>query len=366
MDDTVLLATTRETMRKKLDILLQFCDTYGMKINESKTKFFVICGNQSDRESFELGDFVVEPCEQYVYLGSPFTCDGSVSSSVKAHANTKMAHVNKFVSFLKKNNDVPLIVKKRIFDAALMSTLLYGCESWLNADLRPVVKIYNLCMKQLLGVRGTTCNEMCYVELGYPPLKELVRSKQRKFFETIWQQRSNMTDDPLIFAINVTLNERYNTKTFVSDLLFHHKDDIAVAMESLKQNIILSDSSRKITYKEINPALTRHELYTCRHGVREDHRLSFSRFRLSAHWLAVEVGRWNRRGRGRLPLAERLCPCGMVQTEHHVIHECPLSQHIRDAYGLTGITNLFSGTFDNATVCSIINSVLNLYSQNQP
>ena len=149
-------------------------------------------------------------------------------------------------------------------------------------------------------------------------------------------------------------------------LLFHHKDDIVVGMETLKQNISLSDSSRNITYKEMNPDLTVHDVYTCRHGVREDHRISFSRFRLSAHWLAVEVGRWNRRGHGRLPLEERLCPCGMVQTEDHVINECPFSQHIRDTYGLIGLYNLFCGTFEIATVCSIVNSVLNLYSQNQP
>ena len=81
-----------------------------MKIKESNTIFCCCFGSQSDREPFELGDFVVQPCEQYMYLGSPFTCDGSISSSVKVHTNIKMAHVNKFVSFPRKNNDVPFIV----------------------------------------------------------------------------------------------------------------------------------------------------------------------------------------------------------------------------------------------------------------
>ncbi len=73
--------------------------------------------------------------------------------------------------FLKKNSDIPFVVKKRIFDAAFMSAILYGCESWLNADLRPVTKLYNLCIKQLLGVRTTSCNDLCYVEFDYPPLR---------------------------------------------------------------------------------------------------------------------------------------------------------------------------------------------------
>ena len=124
---------------------------------------------------------MVESCTRYTYLGSIFTADGFVSSSVAAHAQSRVAHVNKFVSFLHKNNDIPFIVKKRVVDAALMSAILYGCESWLNADLRPVVKLYNWGLKLLLGVRKTTCNDICYTELGYLPLQDLVRSRRESF-----------------------------------------------------------------------------------------------------------------------------------------------------------------------------------------
>ncbi|MPC81345.1 hypothetical protein E2C01_075955 [Portunus trituberculatus] len=63
----------------------------------------------------------------YIYLGSPFTSDGSVSSALKVHAKTILSHVLKFVSFVKKNNVVPFVVKRRVFDAALLSCLLDGC-----------------------------------------------------------------------------------------------------------------------------------------------------------------------------------------------------------------------------------------------
>ena len=36
----------------------------------------------------------------------------------------KLYHVLKFVSFVKKNNDVPFIVKRCVLDADLMSSLL--------------------------------------------------------------------------------------------------------------------------------------------------------------------------------------------------------------------------------------------------
>lgn len=36
MDDTVLLATSRENMIKKVKLLTEFCDKYGMVVNEKK------------------------------------------------------------------------------------------------------------------------------------------------------------------------------------------------------------------------------------------------------------------------------------------------------------------------------------------
>ncbi len=109
MENTVLLSTSRERMLNKLSLMKRFCNDYGMKVNESKTRFFVIHGTPEDNEAIHEDGLVVERCTQYVYLGSPFTADGSVSTSVRAHADTKMPHVIKFISFLRKNSDIPFI-----------------------------------------------------------------------------------------------------------------------------------------------------------------------------------------------------------------------------------------------------------------
>ena len=61
---------------------------------------------------------------------------------------TKMCLVLKFDSIVNKNNDIPFVVKRKVFEAALMSSLLYGCDSWLNGDLKPIVKLYSWCLMQ--------------------------------------------------------------------------------------------------------------------------------------------------------------------------------------------------------------------------
>ncbi len=141
MDDSVLLATSRQAMTHKVAIVQEFCENYGIKINQSKTKFFVINGEARDTEPLRVNGLVIDDCLSYQYLGSPFTSDGSVSSAVKIQAKEKICHVLKFVSFLRKNNDIPFVVRRRVLDAALMSALLHGCESWVGACLKPLVKL---------------------------------------------------------------------------------------------------------------------------------------------------------------------------------------------------------------------------------
>ena len=362
MDDTVLLATSRENMIKKVKLLTKFCDKYGMIVNEKKTKLMVINGSVLDREPININSLSIKHCDLYTYLGSPFTSDGSVSSAIKAHAQEKIAHFYKFVSFLAKNGDLPFIIKKRVFDACLMSALLYGCESWLDGDLKPMCKLYNWALKQMLGVRYTTCNDVCYVESGYIPLKGIVKNRQRKFFMKLYNDRVNMLDDPFGLVLRLVMNTRYNTKRYINDLVNNDFDDIQNEIVLLKRSLSNSESTKRTLYcNTMNPGLETHDIYSKRCVINETHRIAFTRFRVSSHSLAIETGRWNRRGRGRLPIEERLCMCGQVQTEDHVVRECTISQHIRNQHGFSNITELMSDNLPKETICKVIFQILNLY-----
>ena len=83
-----------------------------MGVNLSKTNFFMISGTAADKEPMIIDNLKVEWCNRYVYLGFPFTSDGSVFSIIKAHAERKIKVIRKFIYFVKINNDLPFLVKK--------------------------------------------------------------------------------------------------------------------------------------------------------------------------------------------------------------------------------------------------------------
>ena len=123
MDDTVILATTRERVIEQIVILKDFCESAGMVINESKTKFMAINGNAADREVILVGGnevLAIQHCDRptYNYLGRPIVslhdCDGRARTAVKEHAKCAKKYLMKLIAFFKRrpNTDMPFIVKK--------------------------------------------------------------------------------------------------------------------------------------------------------------------------------------------------------------------------------------------------------------
>ena len=214
----------------------------------------------------------------------------------------------------------------------------------------------------MLGVRKTTSNDIYLVELGLPPLRALVKAKQRKFFKKMWLERNEMNNDPLMHAMRVTLRYNDAISRYLKDMTTNYRtNDIKEAQVILNASISNSTSNRLLFYKLINPKFDVHDIYTKNIKVNELERISWTRLRLSAHSLAIEKGRWNRRGRGRLLLEERLCPSGQVQTEAHVIENCIISLQIRKMYNITTVKELLHTRTDHAMVCTIIHKLLSLY-----
>ena len=60
MDDTVLFGTSREIIIKKFNMLMAFCESDGMVVNEKKTKLMVINGSSADRKEIVAGKITVK------------------------------------------------------------------------------------------------------------------------------------------------------------------------------------------------------------------------------------------------------------------------------------------------------------------
>ena len=100
MDDTAVIATSRESLGIKLRQLKDSADQLGMLLHPSKSQFLVV--NDNNRDPFIIDDVAIEYCEEYIYLDTPISNE-SIPVQVKRHIQSKYSHLLKFTSFISRN-----------------------------------------------------------------------------------------------------------------------------------------------------------------------------------------------------------------------------------------------------------------------
>ena len=332
MDDTIILATSKEQMLYKLQTLKHCIDDIGMTMNPAKSQFMSI--NDETVTSFQVDDVVIARTGCYEYLGTPVMM-APISEQVKTHLSRKFGNVCKFISFLKKNSDAPFQVKKKVWESALCSSIFYSCETWFTKDLKAAESVYYSTLKSLLSVRSTTCNDLTLVESGETGAISYILRQQSNFLNKL-QKRDNYQGSYIQWIINEAIQSQCPSGRVLQSILGSNSETFISQIEKAQQSILTSQGSRRANYRSINPRLDVNAVYSA--NVPEYERISFTRMRLSSHRLHYETGRWS-----RIAPENRRCPCGDVQTKKHVLLDCPLSEGFREQSNISvnTITELF-------------------------
>ena len=131
-DDLCLFSDSVIGLQKKIDILSQFCNRWGLSINFDKTEILVFRngGKLRHYENWYIEDVKLKVSTYYNYLGVTFSnrlCWSKCVQNLVMKANRAMAAIKIFSSILK--NISPSVLLK-IFDVQLKPIILYGSEIW--------------------------------------------------------------------------------------------------------------------------------------------------------------------------------------------------------------------------------------------
>ena len=324
-------------------------------MNFTKTKFMVINGTEKEKETICIDGKEISHCKKYIYLGAIILENPSFAYFIEEHKAEKNKNILKLCSFLNKNPDLPFLLKQRVLEACIFSSLLYSCETWFSDKVGKLNSLYISAIKMVLGVRVSTPSDVVLLEIGYSRLQSLIKEKQFRFFNKLISSRLHMDDDPFMHLLNVgRINGAPSARYIDSILSFTTSSFTAYDREVLKSQVRSETGSKFINYCELNPELSRHEIYDCSDVV-EYHRTAFTRFRTGSHRLEIETGRWS-----RTPKEGRLCSCddSSIQDEKHMIESCSLLAEMRQSLANVNfaVESFFDG--DCAAIAAFIYKAL--------
>ena len=334
-DDIILLSSTQNGLQQSLDVLHDFCSSWKLEVNEQKSKVIVFNSNgKTHLNSFKINESIIETVKSYCYLGITLKYTGNINISTKSLMEKGRKAWFKIKKTIGLNNACNLLEK--LFDTLVSPIILYGCEVWgayCNfKDTDPFEHLHIKFIKEILGVHSKATNVACLSELNRSPLKDKIKLLSIKFWDHI-SNSPNTLVNKIYNNLSQTNKWTLAVKNWVRELGFGYIADntnnIKRNLTNIKQRIFDQSlqnqhssiiGSNKLTfYRNIYNSNKRpYYVDTCRF---KSDRSTICKFRISAHSLAIERGRYK-----NIPQNERLCTkcdSGQIEDEIHFFIHCP-------------------------------------------
>ena len=156
-DDCALVAHTEADAQKLMDAFARSARRYGLTVSIKKTEVLFQPKPNSPYvpPRITIDNQPLKVAEHFTYLGSIISSDGSINSEITSRIAKASASFGRLISRLWSTHDVSLPTKISVYRAVVMTTLLYGCETWTlyRSDIRKLDSFHMRCLRRILGVR---------------------------------------------------------------------------------------------------------------------------------------------------------------------------------------------------------------------
>lgn len=156
-DDCALNAPRETEMQHQMDRFSTGCDNFGLTISTKKTEVMY---------QPAPGDAYHEPCitvkgqklhavEQFTYLGSTLSSTANIDIEVNNRISKASSAFGRLRNNVWERRGITLKTKLKVYSAVVLTTLLYGCETWTpyKKHEKQLNGFHLRCLRNLLNIR---------------------------------------------------------------------------------------------------------------------------------------------------------------------------------------------------------------------
>ena len=141
---------------------------------------------------------------EFTYLGSTVSKDGQIDAEIQKRMAKASASFGRLRQRLWNNHHVSLRVKGKIYRAVVISTLLYGAESW-TVYRRHVKKLHAFMMRHLRSVmkinwKDKVTNKEVLRQTGLPSMEDLLIRKNLRWTGHLMRMSSDRLPKQILFS----------------------------------------------------------------------------------------------------------------------------------------------------------------------
>jgi hypothetical protein len=208
VDDTAIVADSCDELGKRGEEIYHLFRKFGLlmhvgefdtenntwKSSKSEAMYFPkknVPYSRPEPQVFEDQKHRIEYTDEFKYLGCTLTPDLLDDKEITKRIKQSKAQIANLHNLFRSS--ASLWVKKLVFQAIPVNTLLFGCETWTltESNKKKISAAYHYGLRKVLGLRMTTVekhrikNEHVRNKLGVPHILDIVRKRQHDFLGKI-------------------------------------------------------------------------------------------------------------------------------------------------------------------------------------
>ncbi|KAI0217907.1 putative aarF domain-containing protein kinase 5 [Lamellibrachia satsuma] len=204
-DDSALVAHSAEEIQRIVDAFSDASKKFGLKINIKKTEVLYQPNSTRTREEDIMVDGnKLNSVPEFTYLGSTISSDGRIDAEIQRRMAKASASFGRLRQRLWNNHHVSTRVKGKIYQAIVLSTLLYGAEAW-TVYRRQVKKLHAFMMRHLRSIMRLTwkdkvTNKEILGRIGLPSMEDLLIKKNLLWTGHLMRMSSDRLPKQILYS----------------------------------------------------------------------------------------------------------------------------------------------------------------------
>ena len=151
-DDAALVAHSESNLQIMMDQLSHACKVFKLTISVKKT--VILPQENTEKGHIMLDGKELETVDRFCYLGSTITSNLSLDEEINIRIGKAATNFGKLTKRAWTNRRLKIKTKIKIYEACILSTLLYGAETWtVYARQEKRLSVFHLrCLRKILGI----------------------------------------------------------------------------------------------------------------------------------------------------------------------------------------------------------------------
>ena len=151
-----------------------------------------------------IHDFTLEVVSQFTYLGSTTSANGSLDAELGKRICKAATTMTKLSSRVRENKKLTTQTKTAVYRACVLSTLLYGSESWTTyaGQEKRLHTFHMRCLRRILSIHWTdkVTNNILLERAGVPTIFTLLRQCRLRWLGHVRQMSDGRIPKDLLYG----------------------------------------------------------------------------------------------------------------------------------------------------------------------